>query len=289
MLEQLCNDYLSQFGKELIIQDTHSIGGGCISHGLRLVTNECEFFLKWNQHVAKDLFIKEAEGLNEMAAVENEYLKVPQALLCKEVDETPGYILMQFLTSGSSSRQDESLGRGLAVLHQKSANKFGFHHDNYCGSTRQPNEWTNDWVRFFGEKRILYLVNEIKKTRSLSSDEIDTYNQLVESLPELIGLEHTPSLIHGDLWSGNYMYTSSGPAIIDPATYYADREMEFSIMTMFGGFSERTWSAYQEVYPLEYGWQERVQLYQVYHILNHYYLFGGGYGKQAYSVAKKYL
>ncbi len=289
VLDIVCDDYLEKYGKELIINKTHIVGGGCISHTQVINSNEGNFFLKWNQHVAPDLFVKEAEGLNEMASISNEFLKVPEVILFKEVNQTPGYILMEYFPAGIVSNQEEKLGRGLAILHQKTSNQFGFYHDNYCGSTKQPNEWNPDWVKFFGENRILYLVEEIRKSCSISSDEIDSYHRLVDRLPELIGNNHQACLIHGDLWSGNYMYTSHGPVIIDPATYYAVPEMELSIMTMFGGFSNLTWGIYLEISNLEASWQERVQLYQIYHILNHYYLFGGGYGAQAISAAKKFL
>lgn len=289
LFDIVCKDYLEKFNRALIIESNRSVGGGCISHTQRISTNEGDFFLKWNQHVAPDLFVKEAEGLNEMTSVSNGFLKVPKAILYKEVNQTPGYILMEYLPSGHSANQEVNLGKGLAVLHNKTANQFGFYHDNYCGSTRQPNNWTSDWIEFFGENRILYLVEEISKTRFLSANEIDAYNKLVERLPERIGTDHKPALIHGDLWSGNYMYTNDRPAIIDPATYYATREMELSIMTLFGGFSDRTWDAYLEASKLEAGWQERVKIYQIYHILNHFYLFGGGYGSQAFSVVKKFL
>ena len=96
-------------------------------------------------------------------------------------------------------------------------------------------------------------------------------------------------LIHGDLWSGNFMISEKGPVLIDPASYYADREMEFAIMTMFGGFSKRFYDAYNEVNPLPADWRQRNRLYQLYHVLNHYYLFGGAYRTQALSIAKSYL
>ena len=105
----------------------------------------------------------------------------------------------------------------------------------------------------------------------------------------MVPSESTPALIHGDLWSGNYMITGKGPALIDPAVYYADREMEFAIITMFGGFSGRFYSAYNETYPLENDWKERNPLYQLYHILNHHLLFGGGYANQAAHVAGRYI
>jgi fructosamine-3-kinase len=112
---------------------------------------------------------------------------------------------------------------------------------------------------------------------------------LLAKLPALLPKESTPALIHGDLWSGNYMYTSKGTALIDPAVYYADREMEFAIITMFGGFSQTFFDAYNEINPLEPDWNERNLIYQLYHILNHYYLFGGGYLQQALSMVKRFV
>ncbi len=113
-----------------------------------------------------------------------------------------------------------------------------------------------------------------------------TYEKLLQKIPQLLPLASEPALIHGDLWSGNYMITEKGPALIDPASYYADREMEMGIMTMFGGFSSRFYDAYNQVYPLLSDWRERNQLYQLYHVLNHYYLFGGGYQNQAIRIAQ---
>jgi fructosamine-3-kinase len=108
-------------------------------------------------------------------------------------------------------------------------------------------------------------------------------------MTELLGHQTVPSLIHGDLWSGNYLFTARGPALIDPACYYADREMELGMMDLFGGFSYRVWSAYQEEWPLPPGWQQRIKLYQLYHVLNHCLLFGGSYGQQAIGIARTFL
>jgi fructosamine-3-kinase len=129
----------------------------------------------------------------------------------------------------------------------------------------------------------------IEKERPLALDERKVFEKLLLRIEVLVPTSLTPVLIHGDLWSGNYMISEKGPALIDPASYYADREMEFGIVTMFGGFTQRFFDAYNEINPLPNDWRQRNSLYQLYHVLNHYYLFGGGYRNQALQIAKRYL
>jgi len=288
---QFCLDKLSDLcGQRVTLQNRYSVGGGCINHALLLTCNTGNFFLKWNSSSPGDMFLKEAAGLQEMYSVDNPYLLVPHVIWAKEADELPGLLLMEYLQpSVGSPGDDEKLGRGLAVLHRKTAAKYGFYHDNYCGATVQDNEWSSSWTAFFGKQRIGHLVKLIASTRGLSSSDIALYEKLTDRLPGILSHTTRPSLIHGDLWSGNYMYTARGPALIDPAAYYADREMELSIMAMFGGFSSRVWSAYQEMFPLPDGWKERNRLYQICHFLNHYYLFGGSYLAGANRIAKDFL
>lgn len=288
---QFCLDKLSDsFGQKVALHKKEHLGGGCINHALRLDTSAGDFFLKWNSGSESDMFTKEAAGLQEMYTVENEFLIIPKVIWAKELDDLPGFLLMEYLQpSVAASGFDERLGHGLAVLHRKTVPEFGFHHDNYCGATLQNNRWCSDWGEFFGQQRIMYLLHLINKIRGLSTSEITNFEKLVDRLPIFLSHETKPSLIHGDLWSGNYMYTAKGPALIDPATYYADREMEFSLMSMFGGFSPRVWSAYQEIYPFPDGWKERNCLYQLYHVLNHYCLFGGSYLSQANHIVRQFI
>lgn len=293
MEQQIISDiikrYQSEFSDDLVITNKQAVGGGCISHSIKLETNRGAFFLKWNSSTPNDLFLREAESLNEMRAAEQSDLIIPKVILANETSDLPGYLLLEFLSTGHTAAEDEKLGIGLAHLHRKTQEAFGFHHNNYCGSTEQDNQWNSDWIDFFGNQRIGFLLEKISQTRSLSSTEKDTYDKLRNRLPELIPSKPPASLIHGDLWSGNYLFTANGPALIDPAAYYADREMELSMMTLFGGFSQTTWRAYQQEFPLQAGWEERIQLYQIYHVLNHYLLFGGSYGNQALRIAQRYL
>jgi len=235
------------------------------------------------------MFLKEAAGLNEMSLAGTSLI-IPKVIWSKEIDESPGFILMEYLQPAShTSGMDERLGCGIAQLHRKIAGAYGFYQPNYCGTTLQDNTWTDNWPEFYAQRRIGNLVQQIRTSRGISSEELKIYEKLVGRVPQLLAHQTVPSLIHGDLWSGNYMYTANGPALIDPACYYADREMEFGMMKLFGGFSVQVWDAYQNEFPLPEGWRERISLYQLYHVLNHYLLFGGSYGWQAFEIAKEYL
>lgn len=281
----------AELGEKVKIDTAKSLGGGCINHASCLKTSAGDFFLKWNQTATPDIFIREAECLRELAKAETE-LYIPEVFLATEPqDELPAFLLTEFLQPPTSNQTalDEKLGRGIAQLHRFQNDQYGFYHDNYCGATPQLNHWGDDWIVFFGQQRIHELVKMIRQERGLDKSSLKIYDQLIQKLPQLIGHVPPASLNHGDLWSGNYMHSVRGPALIDPASYYADREFDLAMMGMFGGFSERVWEAYQEEYPLENAWKERHNLYMLYHYLNHYYLFGGGYGQQSLSIARKYL
>ena len=276
-------------GKNVKILSTRTLGGGCINHASKIETTAGNWFLKWNTNCPPDMFEREAEGLRELQKATGDDIKIPEVLCYNDGGQNPGFLVVEYLSAGNPGSDDEKLGRGLAKIHQFTNSGFGFYHNNYCGETPQENSWSDNWITFFRENRIEYLLKLIEKGRGLSSSEIKVYHKVLDRLTSLIPGGSVPALIHGDLWSGNYMLTTSGPALIDPAVYYADREMEFAIITMFGGFSSRFYDSYNEVLPLDSGWRGRNKLYQLYHILNHYSLFGGGYGSQALMVAKSYL
>ncbi len=278
-----------EFGKEVKIQSSGSLGGGCINHASKISTNVGEFFLKWNANCAPDIFLREAESLEELIKAAKGELVVPKIFASKMVDDSPGFLVQEYLpTRYSQSGDDEKLGRGLAIIHKYSGNENGFYNDNYCGATQQNNQWEKNWANFFRDNRLRFLLGLIQKERPLPGSEVQVYENLLNRIPELVPEDSMPVLIHGDLWSGNYMTTEKGPALIDPASYYADREMEFAIMTMFGGFSQRFYDAYNSINSLPPDWRDRNQLYQLYHVLNHYYLFGGGYQIQALRIARYY-
>ncbi len=278
-----------RFGKQVEILSSSLLGGGCINHATKIKTSEGVYFLKWNSDGPAEIFLREAESLEELKKAAGNKLIIPEVFAAKKVDETPGFLVLEYIEPGYMQNSDEMLGQGLATIHQYKNRHFGFYNNNFCGATIQENTWKSSWVSFFKENRLEFLLELIKKERSLSVDELKVYRQLLDRLPKLIPDNSRPALIHGDLWSGNYMIIANGPALIDPASCYADREMEMGIMTLFGGFSQRFYDAYNEIYPLPADWKERNKLYQLYHVLNHYYFFGGSYRNQALQIAKTYL
>jgi len=289
-VEEIVETKLSEvFGRNVKIKSSSRLGGGCINHASKIETGEGIFFLKWNGDCQADIFVREAESLRELKKAAGGQLIVPEVIASKEVNDTAGFLVQEFLEPGNAINSDEILGRGLASIHQYQNEKFGFYNDNYCGSTVQDNSWKETWAVFFRENRLRFLLNLIQKERPLPSDEMKVHEHLLARIEALVPQHSVPVLIHGDLWSGNYMQTKLGPALIDPASSYSDREMEMGIMTMFGGFSQRFYSAYNEILPLPPDWKERNRLYQLYHVLNHYYLFGGGYGGQALQISKQLM
>ena len=290
ILEEVETHLSKKLGITVVIQSSGSLGGGCINHASKIDTSAGSFFLKWNGNCKADMFLREAESLEELRKAADGKLIVPEVFAAKEVDASPGFLVLEYLEPGSGAgNSDEILGRGLATIHKYSNEKFGFYNDNYCGSTPQDNSRKTNWAEFFRDNRLGFLLNLIEKERPLPAGEMQIYERLLSKITVLVPTNSLPALIHGDLWSGNYMNTANGPALIDPASYYADREMEMGIMTMFGGFSQQFYSVYNEVNPLPVEWRERNRLYQLYHVLNHYYLFGGGYRSQALQIAKSYL
>lgn len=290
LLAEVAQRMSEKLGRTVEIKSSSALGGGCINHASKIETNVGSFFLKWNADCAPDIFLREAESLDALNGAAAGTLAIPKVIASKEVGETPGFLVLEYLRPGTSNSQhQEQLGRGLASIHQLTNRQFGFAHNNYCGATLQNNGFTHSWADFFAHNRLEYLLGLIQNERPLPATEMKVYERLIKKIPDLVPQNPTPVLIHGDLWSGNFMICETGPALIDPASYFADREMEFAIITMFGGFSQRFYAGYNEANPLPADWRERNPLYQLYHVLNHYYLFGGGYRSQALHIANSYL
>lgn len=289
LFDDILNDYKRKYNHELKIYSTSSLSGGCVNSAAQLETNIGRLFLKWNNSGANDLFEQEAYSLNELNKFENEFLSFPKPLLWKKITANPGYLLTTFIEKGHNDKSEENLGRGVATLHLNSTNSFGFHHNNYCGDTLQNNYPKSNWLQFYKENRLVFLIKKIWKKLGWSTDEEKTIEKFLNKLDTLIPNDSIPSLVHGDLWMGNYLYTNNKPALIDPCVSYSDYEFEFGIMLLFGGFSEKFFKAYNEINLIRPDWLQRNNIYQLYHLLNHYYMFGGSYRYQSIEIMKSYL
>ena len=250
-----------------------SVGGGCISEAVILSNGSRDVFVKKNAPSRFNMFEAEAAGLRALKAVNA--IRVPEVYALGQTDEC-AWLGMEWIDlSGAAEAGQVDLGRRLALLHQSKGRFFGWERDNTIGSTLQRNPLTKDWVDFFRSERLGY---QFELATQNGGDFKDSH-RLLDRLSEFFDhYRPEPSLLHGDLWTGNVGFTlSHEPVIFDPAVYYGDREAEFGIIGMFGGFSQAFYQAYDSVYPFANGFEKRRDLYLLYHQLNHFNLFGAGY------------
>jgi len=282
MLPDLVKDWCIAQGHGEVVS-VRPVGGGCINHGARLQTSSgATFFLKTNRSAPEELFAREAQGLQALSVVDG--LHLPQPYLYGT-----DFLLLEDL-SPAPRRPDywAEFGRQLATLHNHTSRLFGFEHDNYIGSTPQPNSWSEDGYLFFAEQRLGFQARLARRSGLLGEDDWRRVERLCQRLPDLIPAQPA-SLIHGDLWSGNALTDAEGgPAIIDPAAHYGWAEAELAMTALFGAFPEAFYRAYQEVRLLERGFEERFPLYNLYHLLNHLNLFGSGYWGEVAAILRRF-
>lgn len=197
LIQDLVTAALSEVtGKTIIINSGKSLGGGCINHASKLETNAGNFFLKWNDNCPADIFIREAESLKELKKAAGDFLVIPEVIAAKQADETPGFLVLEYLEGNYSSNQtDEKLGRRLAKIHGFSNSHFGFHNNNYCGATPQNNKWNRNWPEFFRENRLQFLLNLIDMNRPLATADRKLFDKLSDMIGELIPIDSTPVFI----------------------------------------------------------------------------------------------
>ena len=282
MIPNAVSNWLTERGFGEVVSNQYT-GGGCINNGAILSTRAgATFFLKTNTRAPRDMFAREAEGLRALdipgaPRVPKPYLWGADYLLLEDL--SPARRLADYWAV---------LGQQLAHLHQHTHTEFGFQHDNYIGSTPQPNPWTTDGHAFFGEHRLLYQAQLAESRGLLAGAEVRRVERLAANLQALVPVQPA-SLIHGDLWSGNVLADAHGsPALIDPAAHYGWAEAELGMTALFGAFPAEFYEAYQEIRPLEGDYQQRFPLYNLYHLLNHLNLFGGGYRSQVLSILRRY-
>ena len=262
-----------------------TMGGGCINQAYLLQDKSHSYFIKTNQASLISMFEAEAAGLREIARTDT--IRVPEPI-CLGSSGDKSYLVLEHIEMSSQGSM-ELAGRELAQMHKKIGGGFGWRMDNTIGSTHQPNNLSTDWIEFWRERRLGYQLR-LASELGYGSRLRESGEKLKELLPQLIDHQPQPSLLHGDLWSGNISFDRSGaPVIFDPALYYGDREADIAMTELFGGFSSAFYSAYNEAWPLDPGYPERKALYNLYHILNHLNIFGGGYASQAQGMIDRLL
>ena len=261
----------------------NSIAGGSINQAFRVESNRGPFFVKVNTANGLDMFAAEAEGLEELQ--QSESLRIPRPLAWGVAGQQ-SFLVLEYLELGGSG-SSSALGEGLAAMHRITADQFGWYRDNTIGSTEQRNRHEADWVVFWGENRLRFQL-DLALARGATARALEQGYRLIESLADfMVGHDPEPSLLHGDLWSGNYAFTRAGePTIYDPAVYYGDREADLAMTELFGGFRREFYAAYRQAWPLDEGYSIRKKLYNLYHVLNHFNLFGGGYLSQAQGMIR---
>jgi fructosamine-3-kinase len=274
-------------GQPFAPRQPRHVGGGCINSAAVLEDGATRWFVKLNDASRLDMFEAERDGLDAMAATAS--IRVPRPLCCGLADGQ-AFIAMEYVPLGGSGGSTAArAGEQLATMHRSTAPAHGWHRDNTIGATPQPNAQDADWVRFWCVQRLGFQL-DLAARNGYGGRLQQRGAQLRERVGALLDHAPAPSLLHGDLWGGNFGGDAAGnPVIFDPACYYGDREADLAMTELFGGFGSGFYAAYNATWPLDPGYQTRKTLYNLYHILNHLNLFGGGYGGQAERMIDRLL
>jgi fructosamine-3-kinase len=287
----MISESLREAVRELLdepVQDVQSVSGGSINRAAKItVGGGRTLFLKWNESAPADMFPKEHQGLALLRSAESG-LRIPEVLGTRTADNGTDFIVMSHIEEGSpSSGSHRQFGKQLAALHNTTVDQYGLDHDNYIGRLPQSNDRHASWVDFFIEERLqpqLRMATDAGKLTSVRQN----FERLYKELPGILA-DEPPSLLHGDLWGGNYFFDAEGEATIyDPAVYYGNREMELAFTHLFGGFSAAFYNAYEEAYPLQPGFTDRKDIYNLYPLLVHTNLFGQSYARRVEGNVKRF-
>jgi len=274
---------ITQLGNALnttiTVNGESSIVGGCINNAIKINTDKGLFFVKWNTNAKANMFQTEYNGLKVLK--DTNTIRIPN-VLCFDDD----FLILEFIPpSNPNNAFWEVFGQKLALMHKQTHSKFGLDFDNYIGSLYQDNTQNKNWTEFFIQNRLQAQLSIGNFSGTLLSD----FDKLFQKLPNLFPNEK-PALLHGDLWSGNFLAKNGDtPMLIDPAIYYGNREIDIAMSNLFGGFNSDFYFAYNESHPLENGWEERIQICNLYPLLVHVNLFGGAYINQVKNILSYYV
>ena len=274
------------------IVGSRSVAGGDINQATRIELSDGRLaFVKSNLDAPRGMFPAEARGLDWLAQANAIRTPKVYAVCRRDATGQAAYLVLEWIAPGHPGKQfDERLGRSLAQLHHAGAPGFGFDSDNFIGSLPQSNLSAPTWPEFYYSRRLEPQVKRAIDARRLDAATARTFEKLALRLGDVFMPAEPPARLHGDLWGGNLHVDNAGdPCLIDPAVYGGHREMDLGMMHLFGGFSASVFEAYNEAYPLTPGYQQRVPLTQLYPLLVHVNLFGGGYAASVQRIVKLFV
>lgn len=273
------------------------LGGGMVNTAARVETSDGRIFVKWKSETPARFFEMEADGLNRLAALDA--LRIPKVLAFQDRNgdnDTPAFLALEWIETHQPSSPEhfkQHFAEGLAALHRNAhspSGKFGLEYDNFLGAQPQKNTPNANWAEFYRDCRLAVQVGKCREHGLLPAARERALERLMERAQEILsGTGVKPALIHGDLWSGNFLTAGDEAVLIDPAVYYADREVEMAYVELFGGFPRGFVAAYNSVYPLPAGYDYRRPMHQLYYLLVHLVHFGEEYGPAVDGVCRFYL
>jgi fructosamine-3-kinase len=276
------------------------VSGGMVAQSARVETGQGPVFVKWKEDAPERFFLCEAEGLQQLA--NSKTLRVPKVLVAYDAspdDVTVGWqsvLALEWIEERRPTSPEAfatTFAEQLAALHRENTapeGLFGLEVANFLGSQPQDNTWTHSWAEFYRDRRVLLQMEIARMRGHLPAHRERLVRDVCDKMEDLLdGLDSRPCMVHGDLWSGNYMTAGDEPVLIDPAVYYAEREVELAFIELFGGFPEGFKAAYEDAFPLQEGYEYRRPLHQLYPLLVHLNHFGETYGPAVDGACRFYL
>ncbi|MFD2922835.1 fructosamine kinase family protein [Halobacillus naozhouensis] len=288
-MKQVIQTSLYRLGDHSAIKAIQKISGGDINEAFYVLTHHGEYFVKGNNNVPPHFFKIEALGLDRIA--QTDAINVPKVYDYNQPGKgETGFIVLEWIEEEvGNSRSVEQLGTHLANLHQHTADHFGFDQPTFIGELTQENHWRDSWVEYYRDDRMQPQLQLAVEHNTLPLKRRERLEQLLSRLDQLLPHHPSPSLLHGDLWGGNYLVGRKGvPYLIDPSILYGDHAFELAFTELFGGFPPPFYAAYEEVMPLPYGYEDMKPLYQLYYLLVHLNMFGESYGPPVDRILARY-
>ncbi|SET21861.1 Fructosamine-3-kinase [Salinibacillus kushneri] len=280
---------LKQHHQPTSIRTIHPVSGGSINDAYYVETDERAFFIKTNTNIPSHFFQVEATGLQLIE--ESNTIDVPHVYGYNHPDSNEtGYLILDWIEGNALSKTNEQLGHSLAKMHRSEGEKYGLNQDTFIGALTQPNEEYNDWLTYYRNHRLWPQYEQGLQKGRMPGSRRKKMEALLEQLDRWVPASPAPSLLHGDLWGGNWITGPQGrPYLIDPSVLYGDHLFEIAFTEVFGGFSPEFYRAYNERFPLPEYYEDVKPLYQLYYLLVHLNLFGEGYGGSVDRILNRYI